>query len=340
MRSLSERSTARGLKIMEGVNMPASLRIARRWLVGGAAAAILGLIGLPGVGHAATLTICINFPGGNGKIRGINVSCSGNQTSLTWQTVGPQGPQGIQGPQGAQGPVGPQGDAGYAGERGYTGPQGAQGPIGPQGSPGAQGTQGLTGPPGPEGITGVVGPTGSPGATGSPGLNGFNGGNATNVSFLSGGSLATFGALNGVNLSGDNSVTGLVLAMGPGNGGSNLDLTAEVPMSEAGIAFNLLVNTDVDPGTEINNGLPAAFVFQLCNETTANCAVTCMIIGPDTTCKDIKITTGNSVHYSVGDFMALIAFSIDDDGQANPADVTWSVSYLTDAAVAPPPAPI
>ena len=71
MNSLSERGTARGQKKMEGVNMPASLKFAWRWIAGATAAAIIGVVALPGVGQAATLTICIK--NSNGHIKGINV---------------------------------------------------------------------------------------------------------------------------------------------------------------------------------------------------------------------------------------------------------------------------
>jgi hypothetical protein len=60
-------------------------------------------------------------------------TCKAQDTLLTWNQMGPQGPTG---PQGPMGPAGPQGTSG---------PQGAQGPQGPTGSQGAQGPQGPTG---------------------------------------------------------------------------------------------------------------------------------------------------------------------------------------------------
>src|SRR5713101_197385 len=144
MSSLSERGTAKGQKNMEGVNMPASPKFAWRWIVGTTAAALLLLAALPSVGHAATLTICI---ASNGRIKGINVPC-GSLTSLTWETVGPQGPTGAEG---VTGPPGLEGPQGAAGAPGGAGPQGAQGPVGPQGD------SGLAGPIGDKGPRGIQG---------------------------------------------------------------------------------------------------------------------------------------------------------------------------------------
>src|SRR5712672_3917470 len=103
MTSLFERRTTRGQKNMEGVNMPASPKLAWRWIVGTTAAAMLFLATLPSVGHAETLKICIS---NNGKIKGVNVDCGG--TVLSWETVGPQGDQGLTGVDGASGFAGAQ----------------------------------------------------------------------------------------------------------------------------------------------------------------------------------------------------------------------------------------
>ena len=111
MSSLAERGTARGQKKMEGVNMPASLKFAWRWIVGATAASIIGLVALPGVGQAQTLSICIN--NGNGRVRGIDVPCLATQTQMSWQTVGPTGATGPTGVTGNAGPAGPQGLGGY-----------------------------------------------------------------------------------------------------------------------------------------------------------------------------------------------------------------------------------
>src|SRR5713226_3509424 len=173
MSSLSERGTAKGQKNMEGVNMPASPKLAWRWIVGTTAAAMLFLAALPSVGRAETLTICISS---NGRIKGINVSCPG--TSLTWETVGPQGdqgPDGVDGPPGfagAQGPAGPPGIPGTNGSQGLVGPTGDSGPAGPPGDKGPTGIQGNPGIQGPVGDKGLIGPPG------------INGGSEVNKTYL------------------------------------------------------------------------------------------------------------------------------------------------------------
>jgi len=121
--------------------MPASPKSAWRWIVGTTAAAMLFMAAYPSVGHAATLTICINS---QGRIKGINVPCGG--TSLTWETVGPQGDQGPDGVDGPPGHAGPQGPAGIPGIAGTNGSQGLVGPTGDSG------LAGLPGDKGPHGI--------------------------------------------------------------------------------------------------------------------------------------------------------------------------------------------
>lgn len=67
-----------------------------------------------------TISVCADKKTGilHLKTRG---RCNRGQTRVTWNQVGPQGPQGTPGPQGPQGSAGPQG---------VQGPQGAQGPAG------------------------------------------------------------------------------------------------------------------------------------------------------------------------------------------------------------------
>jgi hypothetical protein len=91
------------------------------------------------------------------------------ETSVSWDQIGPigpQGPQGLQGPQGNTGPAGPQG---------ASGPQGSQGPAGAQGPQGATGATGAAGATGPKGDTGLTGAQGAAGANGTNGTNGTNG---------------------------------------------------------------------------------------------------------------------------------------------------------------------
>jgi len=83
--------------------------------------------GPDGVFHA-----CIDQTNGDVRLSDPTVSgCRTDESSTTWNQVGPQGPAG------PQGPVGPQGAAGPAGPQG---PQGAQGPQGPQGPAGPAGS--------------------------------------------------------------------------------------------------------------------------------------------------------------------------------------------------------
>src|ERR1700685_4789695 len=131
MKSRWEIRTAEGQEQVEGVNMPASFKSARRWLVGAAAAAILCVAALPGVGHAENIEICINNT--SGKIKGINLgigACTGNTTELDWVATGPAGPTG---------PYGVVGNPGLAGKQG---PAGISGGTGPGGGPRGAGTPG------------------------------------------------------------------------------------------------------------------------------------------------------------------------------------------------------
>ncbi len=315
--------------------MPASQKSAWRWIVGTTAAAILFMAAIPSIGHAETLTICIN---GNGRIKGINVSCSG--TSLTWETVGPQGDQG---PDGVDGPPGFAGAQGAAGPPGIAGANGSQGLVGPTGDSGLAGPPGGQGPPGIQGNPGIKGPIGNKGLTGPPGI---NGGSEVNKTYLTGGTLGDVGRDQGVELSGLNSIIGQVLAMGPGNGSDNGSDTVQVPVNDTGTAYNLFVSTDNHPGTSLN-GTPLNYFFFLCkNSFVGTCNVACVITDPDTTCRDLRAVTGNSNSYTQvpanhfvppfnaqADLIGLFAYS--DDILANATDVTWSVTYEHASFVAP-----
>jgi hypothetical protein len=298
MNSRSECSTIEGQKKMEGVNMPASLKFARRWLVGVtvAAATIVSLGALPSVAQATIITICVRNR--DGKIKGVSLDenenpivCKSDATTLTWDSVGPagpagpgggpgeagpqgaqgpQGPTGAQGPPGGQGAPGPQGAAGLAGSPGPVGPSGAQGAFGPQGDQGEIGATGPTGPSGIQGDDGAVGPVGVGGPPGNPGAP------EPNISVFTGGTLGPVGKMQGTDLSGKNSVgtPGTILILGPGNGSDSEALPSpnsptpqdvQVPMTEAGNAERLFVNVDNDPGTQMNSGLPASFFFFLCD---------------------------------------------------------------------------
>lgn len=90
---------------------------------------------------AANGVISACYVPASGTIKVIDSSvttCHPGETKLTWNQIGPQGPQGpqgIPGPQGVPGPVGPMGQQG---------PVGPAGPTGPQGPPGAAGSSPTT----------------------------------------------------------------------------------------------------------------------------------------------------------------------------------------------------
>lgn len=109
---------------------------------------------------------------GQVRIIGPNDTCRRNETLITWNITGPQGPKGDPGPQGVPGPAGPQGlpgAQGLQGPKGDVGPIGPQGPQGPKGDTGLQGPVGPVGPQGPKGDTGATGPQGAPGVQGPQG---------------------------------------------------------------------------------------------------------------------------------------------------------------------------
>lgn len=93
-----------------------------------------------GVIHA-----CYKKENGQLRVVGASQSCLASETALSWNAVGPQGPQGEQGlagPQGEQGMPGPQGPRGEQGPQGPRGEHGVAGPAGPRGADGQPGTPG------------------------------------------------------------------------------------------------------------------------------------------------------------------------------------------------------
>ena len=316
---------------MEGVNMPASFRFASRWMIGATMAVMfIGLMTLPGVGHAENIEICINS---NGLVRGINLgtgNCNG-LTEIDWTNIGPSGPTGATG---VIGNFGPQGPPGLEGTPGAAGPAGAQGDAGPQGPQGAIGPTGPTGPAGFMGEDGVRGPTGETGPTGVQGVPGVS---QDNISVFTGGSLGSFGVSQGTNLSGLNS-NPTILILGPGNGSDSALTSAnpedvEVPMSEPGTAERFFVNVDNEPGSDPVDGHPMSFLFFLCdgNAFPAGCDLTCTITAPDTFCGD----AADEHAFALGDEMSVWAFA--DDFFANAASVKWSVTYNRGTTDIPPP---
>jgi hypothetical protein len=203
--------------------------------------------------------------------------------------------------------------------------------VGPQG---AQGVAGPTGPTGPSGIQGNPGIRGLAGLAGATGVGGANGTTETGKTFLTGGSLGTFGADEGVSLAGVYPYT----ILGPGNGSEQFPFTPPnidiaVPMNDAGEAYNFYVRLDQAPGDDPITGAPMSYTFLLCDFLSPNVCVyggslpgvTCTITNPDTTCNSLVAVTGGFNPFSVGDLMEV--WGEPDDIFALPANVTWSVTY-------------
>jgi hypothetical protein len=90
----------------------------------------------------ATYYACLK----NGSLSNVDTSapsdCPGKGTTISWNQLGPAGPQGETGPAGPAGATGPQGPAGATGATGPAGPQGPTGATGPEGPAGASGVSG------------------------------------------------------------------------------------------------------------------------------------------------------------------------------------------------------
>jgi hypothetical protein len=99
--------------------------------------------------EGAVIQACVNQAGAIRIVADV-AACKGSESPLSWNIVGPVGPQG------PQGQPGPQGAPGSEGPQGPVGPQGSQGAEGPQGVVGSQGPQGPAGPPGPQGASAEV----------------------------------------------------------------------------------------------------------------------------------------------------------------------------------------
>jgi hypothetical protein len=130
--------------------------------------------------HAAAatnaITACVKNANGDLRIVSSATECKHNESPLSWNVQGLQGPPGVSVTTAvvAAGDVncptgGVQltsvtgvayvcnGAKGDKGDTGAQGPQGATGPQGPQGATGPQGPQGATGPQGPQGPAGASG---------------------------------------------------------------------------------------------------------------------------------------------------------------------------------------
>lgn len=258
-----------------------------------------------------------------GKIVSIGVTCTKKQTSLSWNTAGPQGPAGPVGPQGAQGPPGSAGPTGPQGSAGPAGPQGAagsQGPTGPTGSTGPVGSIGPAGAPGPQGPAGAVGATGGSGNPGTAGSSGDNlvtltGSNFAGTDFPGVGEEFDFDSNSSIPGTGNTP-----FYYGPGNqvsSASGTSLASESVPLPAGTLSNLVVQVDEAPGTD------QSYTFETCiNAATSgvcNGNIVCTISGTAQSCTSATATDV----ISDGDVVAIEAI-----GTANSAsaDVSWSMN--------------
>jgi hypothetical protein len=136
--------------------------------------------------HACVTKATAFSAGGAVRIVSAGTACKSNETALTWNSTGlqgPVGPQGIQGPAGPPGPAGPLGPQGAKGDQGVPGPQGPKGATGDTGATGAQGIQGAKGDQGiqgPQGAQGIQGPQGPKGDTGIQAVGGCVNADASN----------------------------------------------------------------------------------------------------------------------------------------------------------------
>ncbi len=279
--------------------MHLSMRHARRALLGAATGALF-LAGLPGAGHATTLSLCISP---HGRIDSVDSSCSVADRLITWDD------EGVTGPTGPQGPVGPQGNPGGVGDIG------PGGPVGPVGPTGATGTAGGPGDKGPKGPTGVTGRQGNQGAQGDPGPQGPDGpqgppGLAGTQSFmLVGGDLGdeVQAIYSGRALGGGNT-----LFYGPGDGVDKVLESETVPI-DSGTVTQLWVQTKNVPGPG------QSYTFTLCINSSCKTPVTCSILLPTLTeCSD----TIDTQDYTPGDTIALQGTA---SATAVSTDVSWSV---------------
>ncbi len=109
------------------------------------ALAAVALLAVAGGAYAATanktISICVKKKGGSLYKAS---RCARGDAKLTWNEVGPTGPQGATGAKGATGDTGATGATGANGATGATGARGVQGNTGVQGAIGPQGPPGVS----------------------------------------------------------------------------------------------------------------------------------------------------------------------------------------------------
>lgn len=230
------------------------------------AVAAIAAAWMPSAQSASTSTYyaCLQNVAGTLRLVSAATICTPNETMISWNSTGSQGPAGPQGAPGPQGPPGapgapgPQGAMGAPGPFGPVGPAGANGPAGPQGPAGAQGPAGTAGP---KGDTGPLGPAGAQGLQGAAGPQGPAGGPLTNLTDLNG-VLCLVGGNSGTIGTSVNANTGaisIVCVAGPSGGGGG---GTQVDTHPGDCRF--------DDGTINNADVPPSYTAQLANGQVVN----------------------------------------------------------------------
>ena len=326
-------------------------------LLAGSAALVALMVSLPTHANAQTITICVQ----KGLIVGIDTSCSGSATAVTW--TGPSGPTGAVGPTGAtgaQGAVGPGGAAGMIGLMGVMGPSGPQGPQGEEGPANPiSGAGGIIGPTGP---TGAAGATGATGAVGPTGLTGAPGVNTEDVVVLTGGTLGlSLGTQAGIQVA-----PGEADTIGPGNGAQqqgHLQAETFVPVPNnptnptAGVLQDFHFAINPGPGgpggtggsysfsiEDLTHPLPGGMTF-VCSITqgftstppvNGATASSCPDLshGGSCTCEDDEQVNPAGhleiVGVNPGDSIAVIVTTTDMTAPTNKVNVRFSMNYVHD----------
>lgn len=150
------------------------LKMKKVFIATGIILAILVVTSLQSLAEENVIYGCANKTNGQLRVVSSPNECRQPEVAISWNVVGPQGPQGEIGPQGETGLQGPIGSQGPQGEQGLRGDKGDTGATGPQGERGLTGEKGDKGDTGAIGPPGEIGPEGSPGEPGKDGIDGLH----------------------------------------------------------------------------------------------------------------------------------------------------------------------
>ncbi len=95
------------------------------FLLGGASVGAVQMAGASG--RSATYQGCLSPSGALSRVGTRLPACPRGSRTISWNSIGPQGPRGATGPRGSRGVQGLRGATGAAGPKGATGPKGAPG---------------------------------------------------------------------------------------------------------------------------------------------------------------------------------------------------------------------